>query len=128
MMDEKAFTDSGVDMDKTVRVQAGVEVYAVAIRMVHNTETCKYEAGSHDSSKQVKDVGMEVLAVTVEDVQEHANSYTKTSARVRNSSSCLPESGHMNWPTITRRRRSSTKRSRRQRSIVPGWTGSKALM
>ena len=67
-----------------------------------------YKAGSQDSSKELKDIVMEVLAGKVEDVQEHASgSYTETSARVRKNSSCLLEFGHMNWPTLTKSHRRS---------------------
>ena len=67
-----------------------------------------YKAGSQDSSKEKKDIVMEVLAGKVEDVQEHASgSYTETSARVRKNSSCLLEFGHINWPTSTKSHRRS---------------------
>ena len=90
----------------------------MAISMVHEVMTFNHDkAGSMYSRQEVKDIAMGVLAGLVEDVQEHASSlgsYTETSARVRNSSSCLPESGHMNWPS------SKTKSVRRCIAVEKG--------
>ena len=107
----EAFT--GPDMDSAVHVRTEVEVDDVAIRMVHNTKTFKYGAGSYVSSKEVKDDVTEALAGLMEDVQEHYSSlcsYTETSERMGNSSSCWPESGHINWPSSRTKSRSFSRR------------------
>jgi hypothetical protein len=105
MKDKADFT--GLDIENTVDVRAEVEVEAVTISMVHEVKTFNHKAGSMYYSQEVIDIAMGVLARLVEYVQEHASSfgsYIETSARVWNSSYCLPESGHMNWPTTTKRR------------------------
>ena len=71
----------------------------VAISMTHYSEIINYDKAGRDSSQEVKDAAMRVTAGLVEDVQEqHASSCTETSVRGWNSTSCLLEFGHINWP------------------------------